>query len=290
MDKTLNQFSNRLVRDLAWVIASPPLVSGNINNSYWWKHTDCLKEFNDCLPALKKLDSNPHTLIKHLDQLKSKRLGMRFEGLVAYWLLISPNYQLISKNIQLIENGITYGEIDFIIKDLNSQKNIHLEVAMKFYLGSPPYKNPYRWFGTNTEDQLGKKLDHLKNHQTQLSKIYKHKLTEEIDEQHCLIKGRLFYPSEVLSCPKGVTSNHLRGSWVYTQDVDIDSLLTIGKEDWLAELEHADICRLKNNPKVLLTDRAQCFVDTQKNNSGKYQELNRVFCLPSDFDFPNRSS
>ena len=286
MDIILNQFSNRLVRDLAWVIASPPLVSGNINNTYWWEHTDCLKEFNDCLSALKKLDSNPHALIEHLDQLKSKRLGMRFEGLVAYWLLISPNYQLISKNIQLIEDGITYGEIDFIIKDLNSQKNIHLEVAVKFYLGSPPYEDSYRWFGTNTKDQLGKKLDHLKNHQTQLSKIYKHKLTEEIDEQHCLIKGRLFYPSGVLSCPKGVTSNHLRGSWVYTQDVDTDSLLAIGKEHWLAELEHTDICPLQNNPEVLLTDRAQCFVDVQKNSSGEYQEVNRVFCLPTGFDFP----
>lgn len=286
MDKKINQFSNRTVRDLAWVIASPPLVSGNINNTYWWTHIECLSEFNDCLPALKKLDSNPRALIEHLNQLKSKRLGIRFEGLVAYWLAISPNYQLMEKNIQLIEDGITFGEIDFIIQHLKSKKVIHLEVAIKFYLGSPTYENPYRWFGTNTKDQLGKKLDHLQNHQTQLSKKYKSHFNHTIDEQHCLIKGRLFYPSGIQTPPKGVTKNHLRGNWVYITDTDMDNLLAIRKEDWLAEFEHTDICQLHNNPEKLLTDRAQCFIHTEKNSSGDYQELKRIFCLPPGFQFP----
>jgi len=66
---------------------------------------------------------------------------------------------------------------------------------VKFYLGSTPYEDSYRWFGTNTKDQLGKKIDHLKNHQTQLSKKYPEKLKKyfpkEINRQHCIIKGNM---------------------------------------------------------------------------------------------------
>ena len=57
----LGQFKHREVRDLAWVIASPPLVSSNIltdnlNETQWWSNENCLSEFKDCLLELKKLD------------------------------------------------------------------------------------------------------------------------------------------------------------------------------------------------------------------------------------------
>jgi hypothetical protein len=120
----MNQFSNRLVRDLAWVIASPPLVSGNFNDTHWWSHSDCLAEFEDCLPTLKSLDKDPAPLIAHLDKLTSGRLGLRFESFIAYWITISPNYELLAKNIQIIDalkkGRHTHGELDFIIRDIHS--------------------------------------------------------------------------------------------------------------------------------------------------------------------------
>jgi len=286
-------FSTKLVRDLAWVIASPPIQSGHIGNTYWWDDDKCQNEYKDCLATLIELDKDPSPLEQHLSQVKSKRLGHRFEALVSYWLSISPNYELIQQNIQIIEEGVTYGEIDFIIKEVSTGKNIHLEVCVKFYLGTKPYEDPYRWFGTNTTDQLGKKLDHLLSHQSQLSKkheqYFSQKVDEQIDERHCFIKGRLFYPKGSSDAAEGITENHLRGLWSYSNTIDKteEKYLALNKTLWLSELNHKDIIDLQNNPVEIFDDRAQCYVEINRDEQNNYQEINRVFFLPDEFTFPS---
>ena len=282
-------FSTKLVRDLAWVIASPPIQSGYIGNTYWWDDDKCQNEFRDCLPALIELDKDPSPLEQRLAQSKSKRLGHRFEALISFWLSISPNYELIQQNIQIIENGVTFGEIDFIIKELSTGKIIHLEVCVKFYLGTPDFTDPYRWFGTNTTDQLGKKLDHLLTHQSQLSKKHKKHFSHQIDERHCFIKGRLFYSEGNSIAPTGTTNNHLRGLWSYSNSINKldDKYLAINKTFWLSELNHKDIIDLQNNPVEIFKDRAQCYVEIIRDSQNNYQEQDRVFMLPDEFTFPS---
>lgn len=291
----LEQFQHRTVRDLAWVIASPPLVSGNIDDVHWWSNIDCLTEFNDCLNELHKLDLDPQPLIKHLVNLKNRRLGSIFEGLISYWLIISPNFKELYQNIQLIEDKHTYGEIDFIIKEISTDKVIHLEVAVKFYLGCKPYEDPYRWFGTNTKDQLGKKIAHLKTHQTQLSSSYPDKLKKyvvhTIDAKHCFVKGRLFYPEDSNIPPQNLSlvDNHLRGRWSYVDKVsDSKKMIKINKSHWLATLNTNDISELPIPSKNFIEsiERAECFVETEERD-GLLVEKQRIFYLPSTFIFPD---
>jgi len=290
----MDRFSNRAVRDLAWVIASPPLVSGDHNNTHWWNHPDCLIEFNDCLAALEQLDKDPTPLITHLALLNSKRLGLHFESLVAYWLMISPNYELIAQNIQIMEalakGSHTLGEIDFIIRHLKTDEVIHLEVAVKFYLGSPPYDNPMRWFGTNTKDQLGKKVDHLKQHQTQLSIKYPehiNKLGYHIDKHECFLKGRLFYPTASDIPPEGVSNNHLRGRWIQSSDGNNGHenklLYPLEKLEWLAQFNQSDFDSKNLENGFRKEERAKCYIQATKTK----QEIERVFYLPGSFKFPN---
>ena len=292
----LNQFKHRTVRDLAWVIASPPLVSGFIADVLWWNDEDCLSEFADCLIELKKLDKHPKPLVDHLANLKNKKLGSVFEGLISFWLSISPNYQEKLNNIQIIEDKHTYGELDFIIEEITSGKIIHLEVAVKFYLGSEPLADPYRWFGTTIQDQLGKKVDHLRTHQTQLTKKYpdqlKHYFNKPIDERHCIVKGRLFYPENSHRSPKNLSlaDSHLRGSWSYLNDTEIsNTLIKINKSHWLAEFSNEDIQASNFSSKKSQTsiDRAECYVDTGFN-AGELCEKQRIFHLPQSFLFPEQ--
>ena len=297
ISKQCYQFTSRAVRDLAWVISSPPLVSGVFNATHWWSHEKCLGEFNVCLPALIQLDKNPQPLIDYLNALKTVRLGLRFEAFIAYWLMISPNYKILSRNIQIIENGLTLGEADFIIEELSTQKIIHLEVAVKFYLGTPPYENAYRWFGTNIKDQLAKKLNHLKQHQTQLSQKYRKHFQYEINEQHCFVKGRLFYPVGIDEPPNGTAVNHLRGRWGYSKsDKNSDYLIPISKLDWLAELSHSDIIKRQKSPEKYLSHQTQCFVKIKNSRNddhcgvGEHQEDIRFFCLPEGFTFPESAT
>jgi len=287
----LNRFSNRWVRDLAWVIASPPLVSKNVNDTYWWNHDNCLNEFTDCLPALLALDKDPSPLIEHFDKLKSARLGLRFEHFIAYWLIISPNYQPLTQNLQIItplkKGSHTHGELDFIIRDTHTNTVIHLEVAVKFYLGSAPYEDPFRWFGTNTNDQLGKKVEHLQQHQTQLTtkfSPYLHERGYQIDERQCLLKGRLFYPEGSDAAPEGVSKNHLRGRWIQsTKSIEDGVLYSIEKKDWLATLSEKDLISRSSQLAFSTSKRARCYVHSNNKN----EETDRIFHLPDNFIFPN---
>jgi len=293
--ETLVQFKHRQVRDLAWVIASPPLVSGDLDDVHWWTYDDCLNEFNDCIETLHKLDKNPQPLIEHLARLKNRRLGSMFEGLISYWLKISPNFRELRQNIQLIEDKHTFGEIDFIIEQISTKKVIHLEVAVKFYLGTEPYEDAYCWYGTNTKDQLGKKIDHLRSHQTQLSIKYPEQLKkfydESIDFKHCFVKGRLFYPLNSNVSPNNLSlaNNHLRGRWSYVNDdVDTNTLIKINKSHWLADLNSNDINELKDlsTASIESIDRAECFVEFV-NKKDIFTETQRIFYLPKSFIFPN---
>ncbi len=299
----INEFKNRCVRDLAWVIASPPLVSGvferNGQQTQWWTHEMCSQEFTRCLPALRILDQNPQALIAHLKSIKSKRLGFYFEGLIAFWLSeISPNFMLLARNIQLNEiagdtQSRTIGEVDFIIKEVESGKLIHLEVAVKFYLGTPPYEDPYRWFGTNTHDQLGKKIEHLQHHQTQLLLKHPQQVDFTIDERHCLLKGRLFYPfatdqSKPLE-PKGVADTHLRGCYYQHADSNdsnfFNKIVPLEKSEWLAELIDSDIADRDILSTFTSENRARCYA-VLKENQQRNIEAERIFYLPEDFVFP----
>ena len=294
----IQQFNHREVRDLAWVIVSPPLVSGYIDDVYWWSSDDCYSEFNECTHTLKQLDLEPQPLLDYLANLKNKKLGSVFEGLVSYWLDISPNYKKKHQNIQIIENKHTYGEIDFIIEELSTGKTIHLEVAVKFYLGCEPFADAYRWFGTTTLDQLGKKIDHLKSHQTQLTKKYpeqlKQRITETIDKRHCFVKGRLFYPEnsdsppQVLSDGLDLAEDHLRGRWSYIKDLKVsNTLIKINKSHWMAELNSKDVSELDFSPATSISaiDRPECYVETKIDSNTSF-ESQRIFYLPTDFAFP----
>jgi len=284
------RFTNRCVRDLAWVIASPPLVSGEFSQTRWWNHTECLTEFNDCLAALLTLDKNPAPLLTHLESIKSKRLGLRFEAYLSFWLSsISPNYTLLAQNIQLNEfvNGLkrTIGEVDFIIEERQSGKIIHLEVTVKFYLGTAPFSNPYRWFGTNLNDQLGKKIDHLKQHQTQLLINHPEQIPYSIDERHCIIKGRLFYPEDKEDAPNGIADNHLRGRYLFqNNNFAQSSLILLDKTEWLAEFSPEDIGEHKVQQGFSASERSRCYAVIENNT-----ETQRVFYLSPNFQFPHFS-
>jgi len=285
--KENNNLSHRLVRDLAWVIASPPLVSENFLNTLWWDDENCHSEFEACLPALLDLDKDPTPLANHLSNQKSHRLGHRFEALVAYWFTISPNYKVLTQNHQIIIDGETKGELDFVIQHNKTKKIIHLEVAVKFYLGSDTLSDPYCWFGTNTKDQLGRKIDHLKNHQTQLSHLYKKHMPYIINESQCIIKGRLFYPENVSKSetPNFVSRNHLKGKWRFLNENKKETLIKIDKTDWLSVLTKSDCESYEILNEAALSKRPECYVYLGDDLA----EKERIFYLPNGFRFPDGS-
>ena len=101
------------------------------------------------------------------------RLGHVVEKVVAESIRRSNNYEIIYENTQIIEEKKTIGEIDFIIKELESSQLIHMELAYKFYLYDPNIsENPINnWVGPNRNDSLFAKLRKLKNKQFPLLEL-----------------------------------------------------------------------------------------------------------------------
>ena len=282
----LSRWKNRSVRDLAWVIASPPLVAGEFDGVNWWSQDTLLDEYQDCLPILTQLDQHPEPLEHYLAALTTDALGHRFEALVAFWLELSPNYQLLDQSLQLQGEGRTLGELDFIIQAHRTGAIIHLEVAVKFYMGQSPLTKLENWYGSHLKDSFANKLNHLKQHQTQLSCLYPDKIHYPITQRCCMVKGRLFYPEFAINplLPEGVEVGHLNGMWgsdVQTMAAKLGAdAVVIDKQDWLSRFSVEDIRRCEQ----LQVSRADyphgraCYVLHRQG-----QELIRYFQFPEGY-------
>lgn len=238
-------FKHPLVQELAFSIAGPPLLahwpaslalesqalgltsSIDLPDYNFWQ-----EQFTRYLPRLQQLDANPQPLEQHLLGLRSTRLGIRFEHLLAFWLQDSAYhpFQLIGQGIKRMEGQRTIGEIDFLVLNQDTQQTEHWEVAIKFYLGEKilctddlqanqllkEQLQANQWLGPNRRDSLVRKLKHVCQHQFNVADIHGH----EIYQRRAIIKGRLFYPAGFpVAIADWTAPQHLTGFWGYDMPV-----------------------------------------------------------------------
>lgn len=230
LDEPWLQFKTNSVRELAFAIASPPLLKTwpehplyaavDLPDRHFW-----LTHFKNYLPRLYQLDDNASALEHYLSQLRSTRLGIRFEGLLGFWLQDNNAYhpyQLIGQSLKRMDGSRTLGELDFLILNQQSNQVEHWEVAIKFYLGEQSFMAEH-WLGLNRRDSLGRKIKHLCEHQFNVQQFGPYR----IEKQRAIIKGRLFYPvHQQLKEAPWLSPQHLSGYWGHTPP------LTPSKEFW----------------------------------------------------------
>ena len=101
------------------------------------------------------------------DEHSKLPIGKKIEEQLLKSLEADDAYTILAKGLQVQENGITLGELDFIIKDHISDTIFHLELVHKFYIydHSQGEDELSRWTGPNYRDKLTFKLDKLERHQ-----------------------------------------------------------------------------------------------------------------------------
>jgi hypothetical protein len=213
-------YQHDVVRDLAWAIASPPLMLSDNAVCEWFDYDWYQQRYRDSSAWLRSLDRDPAALQEAVAAQKDRRLGNYFETLWAFWLETDPRYDLIVRNLPVRDNGSTLGELDFIVQDNQSGLNYHWEVAVKFYLGVADTNRLENWHGPSKRDRLDLKLTHLRERQSQICRLPQTQtlLREKgIDIAGCavILKGRLFYPHDQLKprYPQGACDSHLRSHW-----------------------------------------------------------------------------
>ncbi len=224
-------FKQPAVRDLAFALASPPLLAQwpkeltpeqpiDLPSFAFWQ-----KYYLNYIPRLQELDLDPTELNQFLAELPSTRLGIRFEALLSFWLKdqagIWHDFELLAQNIQLKDHKRTIGEIDFLIKNKLTSEIEHWELSLKFYLGEGQLQ-PFDWRGLNDRDTFGRKIKHTIQRQFNVEHIEHDTLGKKsIQTRRAVFKGRLFYPDPQHDAAQQhvdltwLDPAHLRGTWGY---------------------------------------------------------------------------
>jgi uncharacterized protein len=174
-DYSYDRLQDPLVRDLAWVAWSPPLLESGelpikdpLAGSLWRREPERLWRL------LLELDANPSACAALLAPSTDFRLGTYFERLWHVLLDLAPDVRVLAKNLRLLEAGVTLGELDLVLEAADGAV-VHLELAIKFYMGVPALSPPgattspaSAWLGPNPQDSLESKLERLRAHQLPL--------------------------------------------------------------------------------------------------------------------------
>ena len=206
-------YQTREVRDLAWACFSPPLLdTRTLGNTRIGARNCAFPLTSRRRQWLEALDRDATPLLEHLSGLRDQRLGLYFESLWHFFLSQDENIELVANNLPVHDSKRTLGEFDCIYFCRQRNCHVHLELAVKFYLGSHVERVQqeasawHDWIGPETRDRMDIKINRLLEHQIQLGNTTAARpLLKSLGVERLLreieIKGYLFRPVSVAMPP-----------------------------------------------------------------------------------------
>ena len=240
-----------MIDDLLWILHSPSLMREappctDSGAAFIGSLSGCLDL--DALGGVQKND------------LSHFRLGIYYENLVNHILTNSTQFIDIQRNIQVVNDGVTLGEFDFIGRSNNASEpyDFHLECAIKFYLCRGDGSQLSDFMGPGKRDRLDIKYEKMMTKQLKLSQSVAgqavcHSYGFEPHRILMLLQGYLFYPYST-EVPKqtlhdSINPDHSAGWWIYEDEINSLS------EDYLyGELQKPNWLSSKNTNGVSLDD------------------------------------
>lgn len=268
----LETLTTDFTREIAWCLFSPDLVK---------EFTSPIELDSWAINWLKWLDTN--LFMSDLTPFVKRPVGRRFEQILRFYFEQHPDWQLIAQNKVIEDNGITIGEIDFIVMRLSREEIYHLEVAAKFFLRLDDL-----YWGPNKNDRLDLKIDKLVKKQL--------KLTEQPAAQSWLV-GLTIMPGKLLKrCHiKGLLFDKYNESddnkqpfWMTHstfKQLNHAKFAVISKEHWLTPTLPA---HLPLNPDTHLTltrpELLWCVYSLTDNEKHENQTPIRIFVCQDNWD------
>ncbi|GAB5450104.1 MAG: DUF1853 family protein [Halioglobus sp.] len=200
---------------------------------------------------LQQLDSQPNALLHHLEERANRRLGLYFEALWHFFLTQDAQTDLIAHNLPVHSAGQTAGEFDILYYCHQRQRHCHLELAVKYFLGTSlpalEGESTTLWLGPNSRDRLDLKLQHMLTRQIQLSddeaarEVLRDLGIVEL-EREIALRGYLFAPTmQDATLPPGYLPGTQRSHWLpveqladYLPSLRADTYLILPRLRWLS--------------------------------------------------------
>lgn len=213
--------SDPVVRDLAWLLFSPPLVRAQPPAGELADVFETAQEEAATVVWLRELDRHPAALHEAIAATRITRLGRYAECLLGFFLQHGPACRLVAANVALRLAGRTIGECDFLVETASGRR-LHWELAVKCYLHAGGDRAELAdYVGPNLQDRFDLKLAHLLGHQLPLSARAEFAALGHLGpwQPQMFVKGWLFYRwGETPPIASSVDPLHHRGFWVTRGD------------------------------------------------------------------------
>ncbi|MBY6185452.1 DUF1853 family protein [Marinobacter hydrocarbonoclasticus] len=257
-------FSHPIVRDLAWLLSSRPLVT-----EAPYADQTFLAEF--AMPLWRQLPgltTRPGSPLLNLHP--GGRLGHYYEQLWQLAFTLHPDYELLDNDVLVKEGKRVIGSADFVLFHRPSGRLEHWEVAVKFYLARGAALSD--WIGPGKQDWLADKLTRLTQHQLPLFDTPQGKLLcqqrgWQIDQRRIVLQGRLYPHVGADTLPPPLSASAPVGRWYRRSELPAGHYRKLSRMDWLAGRDWRLLPRF-TCPKPLtwpkhlydVTNRQWCFV------------------------------
>jgi hypothetical protein len=252
-------YQTQEVRDLAWACFSPPLLHiGKLAMPDQMIGACALRLTDRRRQWLTQLDGDPTPLLEHLAQRPTHRLGLYFEHLWHFFLHEDAATELVAHNVPLHDGSRTLGEFDCLYYCRERRRHVHLELAVKFFLGlshpvSSASGNPSEWLGPDNRDRLDLKLDQLLQRQILLAEqpaarpLLDDLGIDQLDREIAL-KGYLFQQTAGTPAPPPAFNHqNTLSHWVRLDALDrfiaahaYTTFMRLPKMQWLSDAQTND--------------------------------------------------
>jgi hypothetical protein len=298
---TLARLTHPAVRDLAFLLLSPPLLNPNSPRWHMGDEPGVQQWTSDELTAWRRwlflLDAMPERLERALAETPASRLGRYAEQLLGFALSNPPSdiaIELLASHMPVLaRNGHgTAGEIDFVVS--HDGRVEHWELGVKFYLATGN-QSLEDFVGPTRHDTLGHKLIHLFDQQMQRPLPDEFTGGARVTRRLAYLRGWLFYPAFAVGLSPaavpakwGLNPDHPAGVWLEDEDATLmrhGSWLLLPRLSWLspAKVQRGIDGRY---PTYHLSDSAplprapELWVNLTKREDGARHELQRAFLVP----------
>jgi len=216
--KSLN--SLQLLNDLFWVVTSLNLLNQDLPEFKEEIGIDLIEDREKKAFSIwfQALCENPFLLESYFNSEDQLILGKYFERLVQFFFENYPRYELLIAGKQFFDRKTTLGELDFVIRDKTKNEVLHLEVAVKYYMGYKSSPKHSMWIGPNGLDTLEKKLTKFER-QLALSISEESNIDFKIDRRIALLKGFFFIHWRAKVWPHFHINSLENGEWMYEEEM-----------------------------------------------------------------------